>query len=288
MVAANERTLQRYHSISERMHDSRLQDSRRSVDISSLKLQFPAGTYNPADCYVSQPSAGMDDDDEDNDEFNFRHYHGWQNVPGPVWPVLSGPVLNGTGQYLFDKHTAVRDGVAAPPPPLRLPFLPARLDGAKQFLGNAFLSDFLGAAPPPPLLRLLVLHLANARDAPPDPPDPIDSLNPSVLRFSIARLGFAFFHLFGRLASDGRSDQWRNALYYEVRESKLCAVHCVNTVLQVRSSPSSILRLASISIGRSAEMMIRAPAISRGLAVPRTSRTMSPWAVISISSLRFI
>ncbi|KAK9164431.1 hypothetical protein Syun_005333 [Stephania yunnanensis] len=42
-------------------------------------------------------------------------------------------------------------------------------------------------------------------------------------------------------------------LYYEVRELKLCAVHCVNTVLQVRSSPSLILRLASISIGRSAD-----------------------------------
>ncbi|KAK9140110.1 hypothetical protein Scep_009791 [Stephania cephalantha] len=83
--------------------------------------------------------------------------------------------------------------------------------------------------------------------------------------------GFAF-SLFGRLASDGRSDQWRNALYHEVRESKLCAVHCVNTVLRGRSSPSSILPLSLRSRSDGAPMMIRAPAISRGLAVPRTSR----------------
>ncbi|KAK9086577.1 hypothetical protein Syun_028971 [Stephania yunnanensis] len=99
-----------------------------------------------------------------------------------------------------------------------------------EFLGNALLSDFLGAAPPPPLLRLLVLHLANAQMRLQTPPDPIDSLNPSILRFSIARLGFAF-SLFGRLASDGRSING-GMLYYEVHELKLCAVHCVNTVLQ--------------------------------------------------------
>ncbi|KAK9158335.1 hypothetical protein Scep_004909 [Stephania cephalantha] len=75
MIAANKRTLQRYLYMSERRHDSRLQDLRRSIDIQSLQLQFLTRTYNPADSYVLQPSVGMDEDDEDNNEFTPRHHH---------------------------------------------------------------------------------------------------------------------------------------------------------------------------------------------------------------------
>ncbi|KAK9101098.1 hypothetical protein Scep_024528 [Stephania cephalantha] len=60
-------------SRNKRMHDSRLQDSMRSVEISSLQLQFPTRTSNPADIYVSQPSAGIDEDSIDNDKFTSRH-----------------------------------------------------------------------------------------------------------------------------------------------------------------------------------------------------------------------
>ncbi|KAK9106799.1 hypothetical protein Syun_022810 [Stephania yunnanensis] len=71
-------------------------------------------------------------------------------------------------------------------------------------------------------------------------------------------------------------------LYYEVQELKLCAVHCVNTVLQ---GPffSEFDFAARFDLDRTErEMMIRAPAISRVLAcAAATSRTMSPWAVIS-------
>ncbi|KAK9100938.1 hypothetical protein Scep_024368 [Stephania cephalantha] len=73
IIAKDERTLQHYHFMSKRRNDSRLEDSRRSVDIPSLQLQFPTGTYNPTDSYVSQPSTGMDEDDEVDDEFTYRH-----------------------------------------------------------------------------------------------------------------------------------------------------------------------------------------------------------------------
>ncbi|KAK9111574.1 hypothetical protein Scep_019093 [Stephania cephalantha] len=33
---------------------------------------------------------------------------GWQNVPGPICPVLSISVLNGFGQYFCEKHTDAR------------------------------------------------------------------------------------------------------------------------------------------------------------------------------------
>ncbi|KAK9093984.1 hypothetical protein Scep_025453 [Stephania cephalantha] len=89
----------------------------------------------------------------------------------------------------------------APPPPLRLPFLP-RLDGAKQFLGNALLSDFLGAAPPPPLLRLLVLHLANARMRLRTLPTPSTPSTPPFAILDCAS-GFAFHCLGGLRAMDG-------------------------------------------------------------------------------------
>ncbi|KAK9086447.1 hypothetical protein Syun_028841 [Stephania yunnanensis] len=78
-------------------------------------------------------------------------------------------------------------------------------------------------------------------------------------------------------------------LYYEVQELKLCAVHCVNTVLQGPFfSEFDFAALASDLDRTERQMMIRAPAISRGLAVPRTSRTMSQWAVISIRSAIYL
>ncbi|KAK9157727.1 hypothetical protein Scep_004301 [Stephania cephalantha] len=55
------------------LYDSHLQDSRRSVDVPSLQLQFPTWTYNLAHSYVSQPYAGMDEDNKDNNEFTSRH-----------------------------------------------------------------------------------------------------------------------------------------------------------------------------------------------------------------------
>ncbi|KAK9104527.1 hypothetical protein Scep_021371 [Stephania cephalantha] len=125
----------------------------------------------------------------------------------------------------FEEMYSVRDGVAGSSSTASAPISPtgstapsnssetpsSPTSSARRHRHHSFAS--LSSTSPMPEMRLQT------------PPDPIDSLNPSVLRFSIARLGFAF-SLFGRLASDG------GMMYYEVQESKLCAVHCVNTVLQ--------------------------------------------------------
>ncbi|KAK9125376.1 hypothetical protein Scep_014222 [Stephania cephalantha] len=60
MIAANERTLQHYHSMYERRHDSHLRDLRRSVDIPSSRLPFLTWTYNPTD---------SDEDNEDTGKY---------------------------------------------------------------------------------------------------------------------------------------------------------------------------------------------------------------------------
>ncbi|KAK9133031.1 hypothetical protein Scep_012559 [Stephania cephalantha] len=73
MIMTNERTLQHYHFMFERRHDSRLQDLRRSFDIPSLQLQFSTGTYNPTDSYVSQPFIDMVEDDEVDNELTSGH-----------------------------------------------------------------------------------------------------------------------------------------------------------------------------------------------------------------------
>ncbi|KAK9087346.1 hypothetical protein Syun_029740 [Stephania yunnanensis] len=57
----------------DRRHDSRSQGSRRSIDISSLQLQFPTGTYNQANNYVSQHSIDLVEDDEADTELTFGH-----------------------------------------------------------------------------------------------------------------------------------------------------------------------------------------------------------------------
>ncbi|KAK9140189.1 hypothetical protein Scep_009870 [Stephania cephalantha] len=75
MIATNEMTLQRYHSMSDSGYDSHLEDSRKNVDIPSLQLQFPTGTYNPDDSYVFQSSTKMDEDDEAGNEFTSGHSH---------------------------------------------------------------------------------------------------------------------------------------------------------------------------------------------------------------------
>ncbi|KAK9140553.1 hypothetical protein Scep_010234 [Stephania cephalantha] len=171
---------------------------------------------------------------------------------------LGLPVGYGSDQAsLSDSHAlslsllAVRDGA----PRLLHRFgshFSHRLDGAKQFLENALLSDFLGRGAtattpsppcPPPRQR---------PDAPPDPSRPHrlpQPLRSAILDCASRVCVFAVWE-----ACDGRSDQWRNALYYEVRESKLSAVHCVNTVLRGPFfSEFDFAALASISIGRSAD-----------------------------------
>ncbi|KAK9098423.1 hypothetical protein Syun_025468 [Stephania yunnanensis] len=62
-------------------------------------------------------------------------------------------------------------------------------------------------------------------------------------------------------------------LYHEVHESKLCAVHCVNTVLQGPFFSEFDFAALAFDLDRTErQMMIQSSAISRGLAVLATSR----------------
>ncbi|KAK9094778.1 hypothetical protein Scep_026247 [Stephania cephalantha] len=103
MIAASERTLKCYHFMSERRHDNLLQDSRRNVNILSLQLNFPTGTYNPADSYTSLPYTGMDEDDEDNNEFTSGNRSSLALNMYACNPAIDSYYLNNYGRF-EDSH----------------------------------------------------------------------------------------------------------------------------------------------------------------------------------------